>query len=384
MNDIPLCFSRLIGTYDLSKLFNVTLRFGFDANIDMYELLIRLGFREFFTDPGYSYKPGCVRRLAKRIIRTSDYRWKINVNPDQKTERGCFVEILKNEKSAAVVRFNTIVANGNTYYGVEINTDEEIGDDTSTISFPPCKIGNIEEILLTQTILNYVIGIPTKKVQFHGKPVKLKYPGNIMLIGAGGIGSNFVKTCRTYNSRDRMYVFDDDIVNEVNLNRSFNIEDIGKYKSIAVTEKNDIGIIPMVMNIFDYNFNSDFMKSISYIVLAVDNKEARIYMDEISQQYNIPLIDGGSSFDGFGGSIRHVVPGTTPTLKEMLKMTYIGDFFENKNVSDYSCSSSLCTTHSLVAELMLSQLLSCGNERKSCIKFSLRDFSAFSVDMDEY
>lgn len=134
---------------------------------------------------------------------------------------------------------------------------------------------------------------------------------NIFMIGAGALGCEFLKvfslmgisTNKSGNSN--VTVTDNDRIEESNLNRQFLFknEDIGLPKSevackiVSNFDKN-FKCIPLNGRIGKETedfFNENFWKKQNIVINAVDNEEARIFINDKCFQYNKILIDSGTN-----------------------------------------------------------------------------------------
>jgi len=133
---------------------------------------------------------------------------------------------------------------------------------------------------------------------------------SILLIGAGGIGCELLK-CLVMLGITKITIVDLDKVEKSNLNRQFlfNAESIGKFKasmakeSIAkMTGKRDLHLDAIVGNIKDIaKFSFEFFGKFDLVLNALDNIEARSYINRICFRKNLPLINSGT--EGFLGSV---------------------------------------------------------------------------------
>lgn len=148
---------------------------------------------------------------------------------------------------------------------------------------------------------------------------------NIFIIGAGALGCEFLKsfslmgisTGKTLNSK--VTITDNDCIEESNLNRQFLFkkEDIGLSKSeiackIVSKMNKDFNCYPLKGRIGKETedfFNENFWKNQNFIINAVDNEEARIYINEKCFQYEKILIDSGTN--GTKANSQVIIPNQT-------------------------------------------------------------------------
>lgn len=146
-----------------------------------------------------------------------------------------------------------------------------------------------------------------KDIDDKQENLKLK---KVLLIGAGGIGCELLK-CLVMIGIKKITIVDLDKVEKSNLNRQFlfHTDSIGQYKSlmakdsiIKLTQKNDLEIEAFIGNIKDYErFNLEFFTKHDLVLNALDNVEARSYINKICNSNNIPLINSGT--EGYLGSV---------------------------------------------------------------------------------
>ena len=131
---------------------------------------------------------------------------------------------------------------------------------------------------------------------------------NIFMIGAGALGCEFLKNFAlmgiSTNNNKSVIVTDDDNIEFSNLSRQFLFrkKDIGKSKSKVACQEikklnNVFNCIDMQARVGQENegiFNDKFWENQDYIINAVDNIKARIYIDKQCTFYEKPLIDSGT------------------------------------------------------------------------------------------
>ena len=132
----------------------------------------------------------------------------------------------------------------------------------------------------------------------------------ILLIGAGGIGCELLKSLVMIGIK-KITIIDLDIVEKSNLNRQFlfDINSVGKYKSITAKDSiikltgiQDLEINSFIGNIKDLQkFNFNFFKSFDLILNALDNIDARSYINRICNVNNICLLNSGT--EGYLGAV---------------------------------------------------------------------------------
>ena len=141
---------------------------------------------------------------------------------------------------------------------------------------------------------------------------------NLFIVGSGAIGCEHLKNFSMMGI-GKQTITDMDIIEKSNLSRQFLFRnlDIGKYKSeIAVNRArkmnkhvnieyklNRVGIET------EYVFDNKFYSNVDIIVNALDNVNARLYMDNQAIIYQKPLLESGTL--GLKGNTQVIIPHIT-------------------------------------------------------------------------
>ena len=157
----------------------------------------------------------------------------------------------------------------------------------------------------------------TESIEYY--PESILATKKILIVGAGGLGCELLKLL-VMNNFKKISIIDMDTVEKSNLNRQFLFDhsSIGKYKSETAVEKinyyrqdNSLEIKSYIGNIKDEKkFNEKFYSNFDLILNALDNNDARYFINNICIKSNIPLINSGS--EGFIGMINWHIRGVTP------------------------------------------------------------------------
>jgi ubiquitin-like 1-activating enzyme E1 B len=131
---------------------------------------------------------------------------------------------------------------------------------------------------------------------------------NVLVIGAGGIGCELLKNLVMTGFKN-ITIVDLDKIEKSNLNRQFlyDKECIGKYKSEMARDtlmrlRKELCIKSYVGNIKDTSkFSYDFFKTFDVILNALDNIEARTYINKICQDLDLKLVNSGT--EGYLGTV---------------------------------------------------------------------------------
>jgi ubiquitin-activating enzyme E1 len=138
------------------------------------------------------------------------------------------------------------------------------------------------------------------------------------VVGSGAIGCELVKNLGMLGVK-RVYLTDPDHIEKSNLSRQFLFadSDIRQSKSTTASKKiklmnPDVEIIGLEQKICpetENYFNSEFHSKIDIYLNALDNVDARIYMDSMAIKYSKPLIDSGTM--GSKGNVQVIIPHLT-------------------------------------------------------------------------
>lgn len=146
---------------------------------------------------------------------------------------------------------------------------------------------------------------------------------SIFVVGAGAIGCEHLKNFSMLGfgrgDKSNIYITDMDVIEKSNLNRQFLFrrEHIGELKSkVAVIESKklnkDVNLISIGDKLCkeseDY-FNNEFFDSVDIVASALDNVEARLYVDSRCILFNKPLFESGTL--GTKGNTQVIIPNLT-------------------------------------------------------------------------
>lgn len=171
------------------------------------------------------------------------------------------------------------------------------------------------------------------------RPVGSRYDGSIMifghtmqqqlttlkmfLVGAGAIGCEMFKNWALMgigcSPTGAVHVTDMDNIEKSNLSRQFlfRATDIGRAKSITAAkaaremnpQMNTVAYELKVSRETEDVFHDDFFESLDFVCTALDNVEARLYMDQRCVNYQKPMLESGTL--GTKGNTQVVVPFLT-------------------------------------------------------------------------
>lgn len=151
---------------------------------------------------------------------------------------------------------------------------------------------------------------------------------NLFMVGAGALGCEFIKAFALMGvgceAGGTVHCTDNDYIEVSNLNRQFLFrkQHIGKSKS--QTACNIAKDINPKLNVTDYvarvgaesesMFNDNFWEELNFVVNAVDNMAARLYVDQRCVWYEKPLLESGTL--GTKANSQMIVPHVTQCYGE--------------------------------------------------------------------
>ncbi|KAH6780080.1 SUMO-activating enzyme 2 [Perilla frutescens var. hirtella] len=137
----------------------------------------------------------------------------------------------------------------------------------------------------------------------------------VLMVGAGGIGCELLKTLALSGFRD-IHIIDMDTIEVSNLNRQFLFRQshVGQSKAKVARDavlkfRPHINIIPYHANVKDPDFNVDFFKRFNVVLNGLDNLDARRHVNRLCLAAGVPLVESGTT--GFLGQVTVHVKGRT-------------------------------------------------------------------------
>ncbi|SCV06071.1 LANO_0H21462g1_1 [Lachancea nothofagi CBS 11611] len=159
-----------------------------------------------------------------------------------------------------------------------------------------------------------MIGSNTEKLLGTENHRKLR-DSRVLLVGAGGIGCELLKNLVLMGFGE-IHVVDLDTIDLSNLNRQFLFRqrDIKQSKATtavkAIEHVSNSKLVAHQANIMDVdNFPLRWFDQFAIIFNALDNLEARRYVNQMTQFLHKPLLESGTA--GFDGYIQPIIPGFT-------------------------------------------------------------------------
>ena len=170
------------------------------------------------------------------------------------------------------------------------------------------------------------------QIAIYGQEIQKELEkSNIFMVGAGALGCEYLKIFAmmgiSTDKNSKTTVTDNDSIEVSNLSRQFlfNTEDIGKSKSECACE---------AVRTMNKNFNCEahknlvcleteniydekFFENQSFLISAVDNNKARIYLDSQAILFKKPLLDAGT--EGTKANSILVIPNLTGSLSDIRK-----------------------------------------------------------------
>ncbi|XP_042517843.1 SUMO-activating enzyme subunit 2-like [Macadamia integrifolia] len=137
----------------------------------------------------------------------------------------------------------------------------------------------------------------------------------VLMVGAGGIGCELLKTLALSGFRD-IHIIDMDTIEVSNLNRQFLFRKshVGQSKAKVAREavlrfRPHINIKAYHANVKDPEFNVDFFKEFNVVLNGLDNLDARRHVNRLCLAAEVPLVESGTT--GFLGQVTVHVKGKT-------------------------------------------------------------------------
>ncbi|XAR59583.1 hypothetical protein NMG60_11015468 [Bertholletia excelsa] len=137
----------------------------------------------------------------------------------------------------------------------------------------------------------------------------------VLMVGAGGIGCELLKTLALSGFRD-IHIIDMDTIEVSNLNRQFLFRQshVGQSKAKVARDavlrfRPHISITPYHANVKDSDFNVEFFKQFNVVLNGLDNLDARRHVNRLCLAGNVPLIESGTT--GFLGQVTVHIKGKT-------------------------------------------------------------------------
>ena len=138
---------------------------------------------------------------------------------------------------------------------------------------------------------------------------------NILMVGAGGIGCELIKTL-VLTGFQNISIIDLDTIDVSNLNRQFLFrkKHVGMSKSQVAKEsvekfvkKGSINIDAYTGNVKEERFGLEFFKKFDIVLNGLDNLEARRHVNRLCLSANVPLVESGTT--GYKGQVTVHVRG---------------------------------------------------------------------------
>lgn len=179
-----------------------------------------------------------------------------------------------------------------------------------------------EEYLPHESRYDHLISILGRK--FCNRISNLK----VFMVGCGALGcediKNFALCGIGCGRRGSLVVTDNDRIEVSNLSRQFLFreENVGQPKSVAAASRmkqinSDAKVDPrqdFIGTSTEHLYTSEFWSSLDVVVNALDNMEARLYVDKQCVRHSKILVEAGTM--GTGGNIDIIVPGKTSSYAD--------------------------------------------------------------------
>ncbi|KAK9368258.1 hypothetical protein V1509DRAFT_623539 [Lipomyces kononenkoae] len=137
----------------------------------------------------------------------------------------------------------------------------------------------------------------------------------VLMVGAGGIGCELLKNLVLIGFGE-VHLVDLDTIDLSNLNRQFLFgrENIKKSKALVAKDtaskfNPNVNLVAYHANIKDPRFSVAWFQSFDLVFNALDNLDARRYVNRMCLTAEVPLIESGTT--GFNGQVQVIVKGKT-------------------------------------------------------------------------
>ncbi len=153
--------------------------------------------------------------------------------------------------------------------------------------------------------------------------IKKLLSSTVLVAGAGGLGSTVLQLL-VRTGVGKIYIVDYGFLDEPDLNRQilYSKEHLGREKVFAAEEVlkkiRDVEVVPMPVAI-DEGFS--IPEDVDLVVDCLDNFKGKFILGDLCFNYNKPLIHAG--IEAFYGQITVIIPGKTPTLREIFNNVVI-------------------------------------------------------------
>ena len=139
------------------------------------------------------------------------------------------------------------------------------------------------------------------KMIYGEETAKVIQTSNLLVVGAGGIGCELVKSL-SLSGFTKISIIDLDTIDISNLNRQFLFrrEHVDQPKSLTLKQQIEkqnpkIKIEAYLGKIQEDRFGYHFFKHFDLVINALDNEEARKYVNQICFNLGKPLVDAGTN-----------------------------------------------------------------------------------------
>lgn len=137
----------------------------------------------------------------------------------------------------------------------------------------------------------------------------------VLMVGAGGIGCELLKTLVLSGFRD-VEMIDMDTIETSNLNRQFLFRKhhVGKSKAQVAKEAvlkfcPEANVVAHHGNVKESTFDVDFFRRFDVVMNGLDNLEARRHVNRLCLAADVPLVESGTT--GYLGQVTVHIKGTT-------------------------------------------------------------------------
>jgi len=178
----------------------------------------------------------------------------------------------------------------------------------------------------------------------------------VAIIGAGSLGT-FVALELAMLGVGEIRIYDNDLVEEVNLNRQFLYHDaIGQPKARTLAEKLSEINEEVTVKPYGLQINKTTVKMIGEADLifdCLDNLVTRAVINEYCVEKKIPLVSGATS--PMEGQVAQYIPGRTPCLDCQLDLYKEAEREAERMSCNHQPNASVVMTNAIIASIMVEE-----------------------------
>jgi molybdopterin/thiamine biosynthesis adenylyltransferase len=177
----------------------------------------------------------------------------------------------------------------------------------------------------------------------------------VAVIGAGALG-NFVALELAMVGVGKIYIYDDDIIEDTNLNRQFLYYDaVGSPKATTLADKlskinPEVDIKGYQMRIDDATVGMLSMYNPNIVMDCLDNLVTRAVLNKYCVDNKTALISGATS--PMEGQVMQYIPGKTPCLDCQIDIYDLAEKERDRESCNHQPNASVIMTNAIIGSIM--------------------------------